>query len=138
MAGEEIRRACRLAVGSGFALESGPTRFRGWDTRMLTVDYVLVATLVFIVVCNVYFAPRIRRDRVAMQWGLDGKPTWHAPKWLALWGVVLFMLVVRLIIWASMTYAPALVHDPEVALALFPIIVAAAHVFVLTRAAKAS
>jgi hypothetical protein len=105
---------------------------------MLTADYVFVATLVFIVACNLYFAPRIRINRVAMQWGLDGKPTWHAPKWLALWWPVLLMLLVRLIIWAGMIWTPALVHGPETGLALGSIIIAAAHVFVLTRAAKAS
>lgn len=104
---------------------------------MLTADYLFIAALAVVVACSIAYAPRIRANRVAMQWGLGGKPTWHAPKWLALWGVVPFMLLVRLIIWASMTYAPSLVHGPEVTLALFPIIVAAGHWFVLSRAAKA-
>jgi hypothetical protein len=105
---------------------------------MLTADYLFIAVLAFVVACSFFFAPRIRQNRVAMQWGFDGKPTWHAPKWFALWFMVPFMLLVRLSIWASMTYAPALVRGPEITVALFSIIVAAAHVFVLVRATKAS
>ena len=67
----------------------------------------------------------------------DGTPTSHAPKWLALWGNVALMVLVRLIIWAGMTYTPALVHGPEIGLALCSIIAAGAHVYVLARAAKA-
>ena len=74
---------------------------------MLTADYVFLFALAFVVACSIFFAPRIRTDRVAMQWGFDGKPTWHAPKWLALWWPVGLMLLVRLIIWAGMTGTPA-------------------------------
>ena len=85
---------------------------------MLTADYVFIAALVFVAACSIHFAPRIRPDRVAMQWGFDGKPTWHAPKWLALSWPVLLMLLVRLIIWAGMTYTPSLVHGPEIGIVL--------------------
>lgn len=105
---------------------------------MLTADTLFIAALAFVVAFNIIFGPRIRTDRVAMQWGLDGKPTWHAPKRLALWGTVPFMLIVRFIIWTAMTYTPSLVHGPEMTLALSSVIVAAAHVFVMVRAAKTS
>ena len=39
-----------------------------------------------------------------MQWGLDGRPNWCAPKWLALWWSVAFMLAIRLFIWLAATY----------------------------------
>lgn len=103
---------------------------------MLTADTVFLCALAVVVACSLFFAPRIRTNRVAMQWRLDGKPTWHAPKWLALWWPVPLLLLVRLIIWAGMTWTPALVHGPETGLALASIIIAAAHVFVLVRAAK--
>ena len=104
---------------------------------MLTADYVFIAALVFVVACSIFFAPRIRANRVAMQWSFDGKPTWYAPKWLALAWPVLLMLLVRLIIWAGMTYTPSLARGPEIGIVLSAIIIAATHVFVLTRAAKA-
>jgi hypothetical protein len=62
---------------------------------MLAADYVFAAAVAFVIGCSLYFGPRIGRDRIAMQWGVDGKPTWYARKWLALWGTVPFMLAVR-------------------------------------------
>ena len=105
---------------------------------MLTADTLFIAALAFVVACNLHFTPRIKTNRVAMQWGRDGKPTWHAPKWLAVWWMVVIMLLVRLIIWAAMTYTPSLVHGPEMGLVLVSIIAPAAHVIVLMRAARAS
>ena len=105
---------------------------------MLTADTLFIAALAFVIACSLYFAPRIRSDRVAMQWGFDGKPTWHAPKRLAIWAVPASMLGVRLFIWAAMTWAPARVQWPELAIVLLALIAAATHVFILTRAAKAS
>ena len=103
---------------------------------MLTADYLFLAALAFVVACSLYFAPRIRSDRIAMQWGFDGKPTWHAPKRLAIWAVPASMLAVRLFIWAAMTWAPARVQWPELAIVLLAFIAAATHVFILMRAAR--
>lgn len=105
---------------------------------MLTADYLFWPVLAGVVLFNIRFAARIRAERVAMQWDFHGKPTWHAPKRLAVWGIVPLMLMVRLIIWAGMTYAPERVHWPEAGLALAAIIGAAAHVYVMVRAAKVS
>ena len=71
-----------------------------------------------------------------MQWGTDGKPTWHAPKWVALWGMVPFMLAIRLFIWLASTYTPQNVHGAELGIVLFSVIVTAAHIFVLKMAEK--
>lgn len=105
---------------------------------MLSADLVFLIALGFIVACNVYFAPRIAGDRIAMQWGPDGKPTWSAPKRLALWGMVALMLAVRAFIWASMTYIPEKTNSPELGLALFSIIIALSHLFMISKAVKAS
>ena len=102
---------------------------------MLTADYAFVAALLAVVGCNLYFGPRISRDRVAMQWASDGKPTWYAPKWLALWGTIGFMLAVRLFIWASMIYIPQHVHGAEAGVLAFSVIMVLAHAFVLNQAA---
>jgi hypothetical protein len=77
-------------------------------------------------------------ERVAMQWRSDGKPTWHAPKWVALWGMVPFMLAVRLFIWLASTYAPQSGNGAELGIVLFSVIVTAAHIFVLKIAQEAN
>lgn len=105
---------------------------------MLAADLVFLIAVGFVIACNLYFEPRIKSDRIGMQWGLDGKPTWSAPKRWALWGMVAFMLIVRAFIWASMTYSPEKVHSPELGLALFSIIAALSHVFLISKAAKAT
>ncbi|MFZ0422562.1 MAG: hypothetical protein WAL80_06765 [Xanthobacteraceae bacterium] len=103
---------------------------------MLVADYAFVASLVFVIGCNLYFGPRIKSDRVAMQWGYDGKPTWYAAKGLALWGMVAFMLAVRLFIWLVSTYAPQHVHGVQVGIFGFSVTVAAAHLYLLRTAAR--
>lgn len=60
---------------------------------MFAADLAFVIALAVVIGCNLYFAPRFG-VRIAMQWGTDGKPTWHAPKAVALWGMVAFMIVV--------------------------------------------
>ena len=67
---------------------------------------------------------------------------WHADMVRSqvggLWGMVLFMLAVRLIIWLASTYAPQSVHGAELGIVLFSVIVTAAHIFVLKMAQKAN
>jgi hypothetical protein len=104
---------------------------------MLAADYVFWPAVAFVAAANLVYAPRIASDRVAMQWGLDGRPTWSAPRSIALWGTVAFMLAVRLLIWAAMTYVPDKVNGPEIGLLLFSIIVVAAHLWMLRSAARA-
>lgn len=104
---------------------------------MLGADAVFLVALAVIAGANLYYGPRIASPRVAMQWGLDGKPTWSAPKAVALWGTLAFALAVRLFIWAAMTYTPEKVNGPEIGLTLFSIIVAAAHLYVLRAAVRA-
>ena len=105
---------------------------------MSAADYVFGAAVALVVGCNLYFGPRIRRERVAMQWRTDGTPTWYVPKWMALWGMVLFMLGVRLIIGLASTYAPQNVHGADLGIVLFSVTVTAAHIFVLKMAQKAN
>jgi hypothetical protein len=102
---------------------------------MLPADYVFAAALVFVVGCSLYFAPRISGDRVAMQWGLDGTPNWYAPKWLALWWTVPFMLAIRIFIWLAATNTPQLVHGVQWGILGMSVTVAAAHFYTLKTAA---
>jgi hypothetical protein len=106
-------------------------------STMSAADYVFGAAATFVISCNLYFGPRISGNRIAMQWGLDGKPTWYAPKQIGLWGVVAFMLAARLLIWAASTYDPDQVHGVEIGIIFFSITVAAAHCYILISAAKA-
>lgn len=103
---------------------------------MLAADYAFWPAVAFLVACNLYYGPRIKSNRVAMQWGLDRKPTWHARKQIALWGTVVFALIVRLLIWAAMTYAPSRVNSPEIGLLLFSVILPAVHIWILRTAAQ--
>ena len=101
---------------------------------MLPVDYVFGIAIAIVIACSLYFGPRIKTARVAMQWGFDGSPTWSAPRSLALWGAPVFMLAIRLLIWIAMTYAPQSVHGVEIGIIGFSIIVTAAHIFTLKMA----
>jgi hypothetical protein len=100
---------------------------------MLPADYGLAAALMLMAGCSLYFAPRIASGRVAMQWGVDGTPNWYAPKWLALWGMIPFVLAVRLLLWLAATYTPQLVHGEQIG--IVGMSVAAAHFLVLRTAA---
>ena len=84
---------------------------------------------------NLHFAPKVG-ERIAMQWGFDGKPTWYAPKHAAMWGMVALALIVRLVIYLAMTYAPDQTHSPEIGLLLASIIIAAVHIGILAMAAR--
>jgi hypothetical protein len=105
---------------------------------MLSADFIFWPVVALLVACNLYFGPRIGSDRIAMQWGFDGQPTWGASKAIALWGVVAFAIAVRLLIWMLSTYAPSKVHGVEGGLLLFSIIVAASHILVIRKALRAS
>ena len=104
---------------------------------MPAADYVFCAAVLIVIGCNLYFGPRIKGERIAMQWGLDGKPTWSAPKTIALWGMVAFMLAVRLLIWAASTYDPARVHGVEIGIIGSSVIIVATHIYILMAAKKA-
>jgi hypothetical protein len=105
---------------------------------MLAADLVFWPAVAFVAGCSLHYRPRIKGDRVAMQWGLDGKPTWYASKRTALWWIVALMLAVRLLISAAMIYMPDRVNSPEIGLTLFSVVIAAAHLWILRSAARAS
>jgi hypothetical protein len=104
---------------------------------MLPADYVFGLALALVVTLNLYFASRIERERVAMQWDRNGEPTWYAPKWIMMWGMVAFMAAVRLFIWLASTYAPQRVHGVQLGIVIFSVIAAGSHLFVLMKARAA-
>jgi hypothetical protein len=99
-------------------------------------DLVFFIALAVMVVLNLYFAPRIEGDRIAMQWTFGGTPTWYASKFAAMWGPVAFAVIVRLVIWAAQTYTPDLVHGVDIGLVLFSVINAAVHAVTLKVASR--
>ena len=101
---------------------------------MLPADYVFGLAVALIVVLNLYFGPRIERERIAMQWGTNGEPTWYAPKWLAMWGMVIFMFAIRLFIWLASTYTPQRVHGVELGIIGSSVVATSSHLFVLIKA----
>lgn len=105
---------------------------------MFSADLVFWPIVALLAAGNLYFGPRIRSDQIAMQWGVDGRPTWHASKAVGLWGMVVFALAVRLLIWVLSTFAPTKVHGAELGLLIFSITIAASHILLLRRAVQAS
>ncbi|UPK33494.1 DUF1648 domain-containing protein [Bradyrhizobium sp. 186] len=105
---------------------------------MLSADLIFWPIVGLLAACNLYFGPRISSDQIAMQWGLDGRPTWYASKAVGLWGMVAFALAVRSLIWVLSTYAPSKVHGAEIGLVLFSVIVGTSHVLIIRKAVQAS
>jgi hypothetical protein len=52
-----------------------------------------------------YFAPRITAEKIPMQWGADGKPTWYAGRFVGLWWQTFFTLVLGIFLFAFARYA---------------------------------
>lgn len=105
---------------------------------MLNADLVFWPCVVLMAACNLHFRSRIRTDRIAMQWGLDGRPTWYASSAMGLWGMVGFALAVRLFIWVASIYVPAKVHGAEAGLLIASGVITASHVFILREAVQGS
>jgi apolipoprotein N-acyltransferase len=103
---------------------------------VLNADLVFWPSVAFMIGCSLYFSPRIGSHQMAMQWGLDGRPTWHAPKIIGLWAMVGFALAVRSFIWIASTYIPEKVHGVEAGLLIASIVIAASHLFMLGKAAR--
>ncbi|RXH07479.1 hypothetical protein [Bradyrhizobium guangzhouense] len=104
---------------------------------MVPADYVFGFAIASVVGLNLYLGPRIESGRVAMQWDRSGEPTWYAPKWLAMWGMIAFMAAVRFSIWLASAYQPQHVHGAGLGIVIFSLIAAGSHLFVLMKARTA-
>lgn len=103
---------------------------------MLAADLVFWPVIAFMIGCTSYFRPRIKGPRMAMQWGLDGKPIWTAPVAPGIWGLVALAILVRSAIWAAMTFAPEKVNGPDLGLLLCSLTFGASHFWILRAAAR--
>lgn len=99
-------------------------------------DLAFLIALAVMVGLNLYFGPRIKGDRIAMQWSFRGKPTWYASKLAGMWWPVAFAVIIRLLIWAAQTYTPDNVHGVDIGLVLFSVVTAAAHAVTLKVASR--
>ena len=61
----------------------------------MNADYAFWIAIVFMAVCSLIAGPRIKSGRMVMQWGLDGRPNWSAPKSVGLWIMIVLALAVR-------------------------------------------
>jgi uncharacterized membrane protein len=104
---------------------------------MFPADFVFLGALAITIGCTFYFKPRIKGNRMAMQWDATGKPTWFAPKWLAVWWGVALIALLRLIVWVGMVHFPTKTHQPELGIVIGSIVVAASHLYTLLKATKA-
>jgi hypothetical protein len=104
---------------------------------VLNADLVFWPTVAFMIACSLYFGSRIGGHQIAMQWDLNGSPTWYAPRAIGLWAMIVFALAVRSFIWIASTCIPTKVHGVEAGLLMASIVIAASHVFLLRKAADA-
>jgi hypothetical protein len=104
----------------------------------MMADYAFWPAIAFMVLCSLYLGPRIKSGRTVMQWGLDGKPNWSAPKAVGLWAIVVLALFTRFLIWSAMAYVPQTVHSAEAGLLMSSIVFAVVHVIVLVAAVRAN
>lgn len=63
------------------------------ELQTLALGVFILAVLV-IAAASVHFGGRVATARVPMQWGIDGKPTWYAPRTIGLWSMLGFTLVI--------------------------------------------
>jgi hypothetical protein len=101
-------------------------------------DVVLVCALVLMAGASAFFSSRITTPRVPMQWGIDGKPTWYAPKAAGLWGLILLAIAVRAGLYAAQVYVPHKVHNLDVGVGGFAVVMALTHLFLLWRWSRSS
>jgi hypothetical protein len=104
----------------------------------MMADYAFWPAIAVMAACSLYAGPRIKSDRMVIQWGFDGKPTSSAPKAIGLWAIVAVALLLRLLIWAAMTYVPKSVHGAEFGLLVASIVLVVAHLIVLVAAVRAN
>jgi hypothetical protein len=99
-------------------------------------DLVFFCALVFMAGANILLSASITAERVPMQWGFDGKPTWYAPKIVGVWGPLVFALAIRTGIYAAQIYIPDKIRGLEFGLAGMGVVFAISHAFLLSRWTK--
>jgi hypothetical protein len=81
-------------------------------------DAVFVVALALIAGMNVYYARRIKTDRIPMHFIGDEVAMWFMPKLAGLWFSLFFLIVCRLLIVAAQASMPAYVHPLDITVLL--------------------
>ncbi len=99
-------------------------------------DIVFGIALIVMAAVSVHFAGSIKAPMLPMQWGLNGKPTWYAPRLLALWFSFGLAVLVRLLIFFLQEYNPDKLSSASLGLILFSVIITIAHIAHMAAAAR--
>lgn len=63
------------------------------ELQTLALGVFILAVLV-IAAASIHFGGHIATAKVPMQWGIDGNPTWYAPRTIGLWSMMGFTLAI--------------------------------------------
>lgn len=85
---------------------------------------------------SIHFAGRTKTPMLPMQWGLNGEPTWFAPRLVALWFSFGLAVLVRLLILFMEAYNPNELHRVSLGLILFSVIITVVHIVHMGAAAR--
>jgi hypothetical protein len=99
-------------------------------------NVVFGIALVVMAAVSIHFAGRITAPKVPMQWGINGEPTWYAPRLVALWFSVGLAVLVRLFILFMEVYDPDKLHNAPIGLVLFSVIITIVHILQMSAAAR--
>ena len=61
----------------------------GLEIATLGIFFLAVC---LVIILNLTYGPRITIEKIPMQWGIDGNPTWYANKVIGLWWFLYFLL----------------------------------------------
>lgn len=77
------------------------------SVNVMTVMLIALAvSLAFIAGCAIHYGREITALRIPMQWGVDGKPTWLAPRLIGIWFSFVFTAAVATFLLTLAHYQP--------------------------------
>ena len=78
----------------------------GSSAVMIATLIALATGLAFIAGCAIHYGRQITALRVPMQWGLNGAPTWFAPRVVGIWFAFGFTTIVSAGLLIAAQYEP--------------------------------
>jgi hypothetical protein len=88
------------------------------DSVMMAALIALTVGLAFIAGCAIRYGREITAPRIPMQWGVNGRPTWFAPRLVGLWFSFGFTAIVSAGLLALAHYQPQKLMSLIVAMAI--------------------
>jgi hypothetical protein len=99
-------------------------------------DIIFVCALAAMAGISAHYSARIKTERMPMQWGTDGIPTWYASRLVGMWFALVFVLACRLLIAGLQHYWPDRVQGADIAVPFLAIVGLATHFIHLRAAAR--